>query len=171
MKRPQRKLGAFFFEEGGLLRLITLSDYFFDSYAGCTEILQKRSRPYACLEVSIDGIPFAVPFRHHISHGWAYITYDRCGLDYTKAIVLADKRFVGSEDVSIEQREFDALKGKEHRIVSGMRKYLAVYKKSVQYADNPRYDRIRLCSTLQYFHAELSMIDQPCEVDAEQSIN
>lgn len=100
------------------MRLITLSDFFFDSYSGCTEILQKRSRPYACLEV-----------------------------------------FVGSESVSIEQREFDALKGKEHRIVSGMRKYLAVYKKSVQYADNPRYERIRSCSTLQYFHKELRLTE------------
>lgn len=157
---PPAQVGGVLFWKGSRpMRLITLSDFFFDSYSGCTEILQKRSRPYACLEVLIDGVPFAVPFRHHISHSWAYITYDRCGLDYTKAVVLADDRFVGSESVSIEQREFDALKGKEHRIVSGMRKYLAVYKKSVQYADNPRYERIRSCSTLQYFHKELRLTE------------
>lgn len=137
------------------MKLITLSAYFYSKYADCPEILIKPTRPYVCLAVKIDGVPFAIPFRHHIPHKWAFITYGEAGLDYSKAVVITDRRFIGNHTPNIEQIEFNALKGKEVLIENGMRKYLAAYKKAVKYSDNPHYDRIRSCSSLQYFHREL----------------
>lgn len=139
------------------MRLVILSDYFFSQYPNCPELLTKRSRPYAYLEITIDGLRFAIPFRHHISHKWAYITYGECGLDYTKAVIISDPRFISAERAVIEQREFNALKGKEMRIASGMSRYLDAYRSACSHPGNHHYDMIRRCSALQYFHAQLSI--------------
>lgn len=139
------------------MKLVLLSDYFFDTYQGCDEILSKRTRPYVCLSVVIDGVQFAIPFRHHITHKWAYITYGTCGLDYTKAVVISDWRFVSITRPTIEQAEWDALKGKDARVQNGMKQFLTAYRKAVQYPDNPNYSFIRGCTALQYFHRELGI--------------
>ena len=139
------------------MRLIRLSDAFYDRYECCDEILKKRSRPYACLLVKIDNVTFAIPFRHHIAHDHSFITYDDCGLDYTKAVVLSDPSFVSDSVPQIEQREFNALKGKGRLIANGMRKYLALYKKALRYPDNYHYTKIRQFSSLQYFHEDLGL--------------
>lgn len=139
------------------MQLIRLSDIFYQIYENCTEILQKRTRPYACLQVTIDGITFAIPFRHHISHKYAFITYGDCGLDYTKAVVISSDDYISLEPVQIEQAEFNAIKGKEHRIQKGMADYLKLYRKAMQYPANRHYDTIRRCSSLQYFHPELGI--------------
>lgn len=137
--------------------LILLSQEFYAQYAGCKEILRKQNRPYVCLSVYVDGICFAIPFRHHISHGWAFITYDRCGLDYTKAVVLSDTRFIGQYGAVIEQTEFNRIKSRENAIARGMAKYLRAYKNAVKYPQNPRYRNILSASALQYFHQELGL--------------
>lgn len=139
------------------MKLITLSPDFYSKYGNCPEILTKPTRPYVCLAVRIDGVPFAIPFRHHIPHKWAFITYGEAGLDYTKAVVISDIRYIGKYTPVIEQREFDALKGKDALITNGMRKYLAAYKKAVKYPNNSHYAHIRSCSSLQYFHKELQI--------------
>lgn len=139
------------------MKLITLSPLFYREYADCPEILTKPTRPYVCLKVVIDGVVFAIPFRHHITHKWAFLTYGEAGLDYSKAVVIADPAYIGMHTPTIEQREFDALKGKETVIINGMRRFLAVYKKAVKYADNDHYRAIRNCSALQYFHRELHL--------------
>lgn len=139
------------------MKLIRLSDDFYNKYSGCTEILQKKSRPYVCLMVYIDGVRFAIPFRHHIAHEHCFITYNDCGIDYTKAIVISDPSFVSNSVPQIEQKEFNALKGKDKIVENGMRKYLALYKKALQYPNNPHYSKIRNFSSLKYFHKELKI--------------
>lgn len=137
------------------MKLITLSPAFYARYSGCKEILSKQPRPYACLAVQIDGVTFAIPFRHHIPHRWAFFTQGVSGLDYTKAVVISDWGFVSPVAPIIEQVEFNRLKGKDALITNGMRKFLAVYRKAVRYPDNRHYQFIRSCSSLQYFHQEL----------------
>lgn len=139
------------------MNLILLSPAFYSAYAGCSEILKKPARPYACLAVTIDGVRFAIPIRHHIPHRWAFFTIDRRGLDYTKAVVLSRPEYIGGTGAWIEQAEFDLIKGKETVIVNGMRQYLQVYKKALRYPDNPHYENIRSNSALQYFHRELRL--------------
>lgn len=133
------------------MQLILLSDKFYNLYGACPEILTKKTRPYACLQVQIDNVTYAIPFRHHIAHKYAFITYNNCGLDYTKAVVVHDPQFIDSKHPQIEQREFNALKGKDARIVQGMRKYVALYKKARSYSSSTFYSNILKYSTLQYF--------------------
>ena len=134
-----------------------LSPAFYSAYAGCPEILTKPARPYVCLAVTIDGVRFAIPIRHHIPHQWAFFTIDRRGLDYTKAVVLSRPECIGSTGAWIEQAEFDLLKKKERMIINGMRHYLQAYKKALRYPDNLHYENIRSHSALQYFHRELRL--------------
>ncbi len=134
-----------------MLRLICLSDEFYARYGHYEEVLKKDGRPYACLAVEIDGYKFAIPFRHHIAHKYAFITYDRCGLDYTKAVVIENDIMISPELPTIEQREHDALKGKDALITAGMRRYYKTLRKAMQYADNPHYENILRFSALKYF--------------------
>ena len=133
------------------MRLIYLSSEFYKQYKDCPEILKMPSRPYACLTVKIRGLTFAIPFRHHIAHKYAFVTYKDCGLDYTKAVVVLDEGYIDDNRPQIEQREFDALKGKEARIVREFDKYIKLYCKAAQNRDNVHYGNIVRYSALQYF--------------------
>ena len=101
------------------MRLIVLSDDFYQRHEHHREILQKRTRPYVCLEVTINGTTFAIPFRHHIKHRYAFITYGESGIDYTKAVVIASDDDVANRTPQIEQREYNALVGRDALIHNG----------------------------------------------------
>lgn len=133
------------------MRIILLSDKFYRLYGGCKEIMQKKSRPYACLTVTINNVVFAIPFRHHISHKYAFITKNNYGLDYTKAVVIVDNTYISGILPQIDQDEFNAIKGKDALILNGMKKYISLYKKAKQHNGNPHYENIVRCSSLQYF--------------------
>lgn len=134
---------------------ITLSDSFYDGHANCKEILQKRTRPYACLTVRVDGVVFAIPFRHHIAHNHAFITFGQQGLDYTKAVVISDRSDIGKTGVQIESADYQALKGREALIANGMRKYVQLYKKAKRYPNSKHYANIISFSSLKYFEGSL----------------
>lgn len=134
-----------------MLRLIYLSDKFYATYGHHAEILQKDGRPYACLAVEIDGYRFAIPFRHHITHKYAFITYDRCGLDYTKAVAIEDESMISPDLPTIEQREYNALKDKDALVTSGMRRYYKILRDAMRYPANPHYANILRYSALKYF--------------------
>lgn len=143
------------------MKLILLSNHFYELFSSADEILQKQTRPYACLAVKIDGLTYAIPFRHHISHKHAFFTGEGKGLDFTKAVVVRDNSFISADPVRVEQSEFDAVKTSEQRIVAGMRKFIKLYRKAVRYTNNPAYAAIRDCSALQYFPECLKADDFP----------
>lgn len=134
-----------------MIRLIFLSEKFYRQYGSCREILQKPSRPYACLAVKLDGLTFAIPLRHHINHEHAFITRGSCRLDYSKAVVIPDDTYIAPGHPKINQQEFNAMKGKDKVIETGMKNYLALYRKALRYRTNPHYARILQYSSLQYF--------------------
>lgn len=133
------------------MQLIRLSEKFYQKYGDLPEILKKDGRPYAYLEVEIDGFRFAIPFRHNIIHKYAFFTYGKAGLDYTKAVVIEDWDMVDPFAPRIEQKEFDFIKGKEHLIESGMRKYYKLLKNAKRYSTNQNYSNILAFSALKYF--------------------
>lgn len=133
------------------MRYILLSDAFYRKYSGCPEILKKQTRPYVCLAVEVDGMLFAIPFRHHIRHKYAFFTVGEAGLDYTKAVVIEDMSMVSSATPTIEQKEFNSLKGRDALVESGMRKYYGLVLKSKRYPGNRHYANILKYSALQYF--------------------
>lgn len=146
--------GLFLFQEV-YVKLIYLSQKFYAEYGGCKEILKKPTRPYACLAVYISGVTFAIPFRHHIAHKYAFITKPGCGLDYTKAVVVPDGSYIAPDRVQIDQDEFNALKGQDSRIAREFARYLKLYIKAVQNHGNPHYANITRYSTLQYFENQI----------------
>lgn len=47
----------------------------------------------------VDGVNFAIPMRSHINHSYCYLTDvdNRCGVNYSKAIVLSETRYIDKE--------------------------------------------------------------------------
>lgn len=131
--------------------LVYLSEQFYSEYGHCPEILKKPLRPYACVAVQVNEHFFAVPFRHHIAQKYAFFTYGTCGLDYTKAVLLLKESYVDTRKPQIEQREFNALKGKDTRIAREFSRYLKLYCKAAQNRESPHYQNIIRYSTLQSF--------------------
>lgn len=133
------------------MKLALLADTFYEEYCDCREILTKRTRPYACMTIEVDGVLFAIPFRHHISHQYAFITYGDCGLDYTKAVVIKDKAYLSPHRPTVDRKEWDAVRRGESKIIFGFKSYLNQYKRAVRHKDNPRSANILKYSSLQYF--------------------
>ena len=143
-----------------MIRFAFLSDTFFEDYPAsrCPEIEQKRNRPYVVVFISVGERTFAIPMRSHIRHPHAFLTdkVNRCGVDYTEAVVITDEaRYIDPVNQShIRSNEFDALRGKEYRIQCGMQKYIKKYKKAKQ--SEKETDKLLVrCSTLQYFEEYL----------------
>lgn len=137
------------------MQLKILSERFYASYAHCSEILKKENRPYACLIIELDGQLFAVPFRHHINHQYAFHTIGEAGLDYTKSVIITDALFLSDDTPSIESKEFAIIKREENKIRYGLAKYVNQYKRAMRHRDNPRSLNILKYSTLQYFEEYL----------------
>lgn len=133
------------------MRFVYLSEKFYDKYGGYSEIMQKKSRPYACLAVEIDGITFAIPFRHHINHRYSFITKNSQGLDYSKAVVIEDIEYISAVPAWVESDDFKSIKKREKAVEKGMERYYRLYLKSLKYADNPKYSSIINYSSLKYF--------------------
>lgn len=133
------------------MKIIFLSAEFYNDFGNYSEILQKQNRPYACLAVKIDGKTFAIPIRHHISHKYAFFTIGNCGLDYTKAVPILKRSYISPIPATIEQKEFNRIKGNEHTIAKGLSKYIKLYKKALKYPDSPHYRNILQFSSLNAF--------------------
>lgn len=142
------------------MRFAFLSEQFYEDYPAALypEIEQKRNRPYVVVFVTVGERLFAVPMRSHIRHPHAYLTdkANRCGVDYTKAVVIVDEeKYIDPvKQPHIRPNEFDALRGKEYRIQSGLQKYIEKYKKAKSGETEMDKTLVR-CSTLQYFEEYL----------------
>lgn len=133
------------------MKLVILSEEFYQRYGNCREIMQKQDRPYYCITVKVDGHLFALPLRHHIRHAYAFFTIGDAGLDYTKAVLVDDPSYVTDENPVIDSREWNKLRGGEDQIFIGFSRYLRQYKRALLHTSNPRSERILKYSALQYF--------------------
>lgn len=133
------------------MRIIKLSADFYNRYGSKPEILQKTDRPYSCLAMSVDGITYAIPLRHHIKHPYCFHTIGVAGIDFTKAIPLLENNFASDEDVRIDSKEWSILKRHEQDIYNSFKKYLFRYRKAKRHPDQPQNQNILKYSSLQYF--------------------
>lgn len=135
------------------MKLIMLSPLFYETYKNCPEIEKKQDRPYIQLIIELDGITFAAPFRSNIPHQFAFFTdkKNRCGIDFSKSVVITDPAFISDRRVHLRDHEYDALLGKDYEIVQGLKSYISRYRKAAANRTIPRNDRICRFSTLQYF--------------------
>ena len=140
------------------MKLILLSREFYIRYSSCKEILRKENRPYVSVEIRIDDVLYAVPFRHHIKHKNAFITYDECGLDFSKAVVIESDLYISDQTPRVDTREWNIIKSSQNKIIFEFKKFLRQYKRALKNPDNPRSRSfLRYCS-LQYFE-----IPTPCK--------
>lgn len=138
-----------------------LTELFYKTYKECKEILIKDKRQYCIAIFEIENIKFAIPFRTNINHKYSYIFKDsprsnKSGLDFTKAVVITNVEFIGSETV-IEDKEYSEFINKQKVIENRFKKFIKDYKK---WTTNPSYYRaenIIKFSSLQYFHKELGL--------------
>jgi protein AbiQ len=80
------------------IQISFLSNKFFSLYPEdkFPEIERKRNRPYLVIVIMTSIGKFAIPLRHHIGHNYAFFTdfAGRCGLDFTKTIVVSNDDFI-----------------------------------------------------------------------------
>lgn len=138
-----------------MVKLVFLTEKFYSDYSACTEIERKRFRPHVQVEIEINGVIFCVPMRSNIKHNHVLWT-DRdnnCGLDFSKAVVINNRSlYIDDEnDPQIRQDEFNALRGKEHIILTKLLKYIKNYKEAKVNIDIPRNQTLVRYSTLKYF--------------------
>ncbi len=139
-----------------------LTNDFFNDYIDCVEMERKQNRPYAhiCL-LEVDGLHFAIPIRHNITHKYAVFTNDEKtqGLDLTKAVIINDfDRYVDNTRVAyINDDEYNILINKKHFIKQKLKTYIGTYKRALINLENSRNKSLCEKSTLQYFHNELNI--------------
>lgn len=133
------------------MRLILLSERFYNEYGNCREILKKENRPYASFAVEIEGHVFAIPLRHHIHHKYAFFTIGECGLDFTKSVIIDNKDYVANDTPWIDSNEWRILQRNEDKIIYSFRKYIRQFKRAQKHPDNPRSKAITRYSSLNYF--------------------
>lgn len=73
-------------------KIVFLTNSFYQDHPNppFKEMEQKQNRPYIVFLVEIEGHTWAIPFRSHIRHGYAFFTdaENKCGIDYSKAVVV-----------------------------------------------------------------------------------
>jgi len=132
------------------MRIYKLSNQFYEKYGDNEEILQKNNRPYYCLTINIDNTLYAIPFRHNISHRYSFITIDKGGLDFSKAVVISNNSYLGSI-AQIDSSEFNIVKRNEGRIKIEFKKYIRLLNKAIKNPSIPRHENILKYSALKYF--------------------
>lgn len=125
------------------------------------EIEKKLIRPYLVLLIKIESNTFAIPFRTNVNHKYCYHfkksgrkTDKTPGLDFTKAVIVNDKKYIGNS-AFIDNQEYVELNRKYYYIVLKFRKYVADYYRYINGELNEYEAKAYEYSTLQYFHKEL----------------
>lgn len=139
------------------MKYIFLTNDFYRAYRHCPEIEQKQQRPYIQVQIVIDGVIFAIPLRSNINHPHVHWTDkpNRCGVDFSKAVVVEDKKYIDPRSPHIRPNEFKALQGKEYIITKKFQKYIENYKKAKSRPEIPRNAMLCEYSTLKYFEQYL----------------
>jgi len=152
-----------------------LSSEFYNAYPHeqYPEMEYKPERPYLVLLFYVDSNRFALPFRTNIRHEYCYKfknsnrpTNSVSGIDYTKAVVVNDDRYIG-ERADIDDLEHAELAGNFISIANGfityVRNYCRCIKKEISDKGKDKYRY----STLQYFHKELGISDKSVTFDPQ----
>lgn len=153
-----------------------LSNDFYNENTHLVEIMDKekdgsfknKERGYGVFLVDIDGLKFALPLRSkmHIKHKDNFTTriYKdkgkdvRHGLDYSKAIIITEERFVDTSRIFFLENKSDYVKinKDEHHIIKTFEKYVSRYKQGIKKNDSRILAKYGY-STLQNYHAELGL--------------
>lgn len=149
----------------GKYQLKYLTQEFYQEYNAeqYPEIERKQERPYIVCLVNIDNNTYAIPFRTNIKHKCCYTfknssrdTKCSTGLDYSKAVIVNDDKFIGDEAI-IDNKEYVELSNKYYFIIKQFTSYLQGYFKYANGEANQFEAKKYKFSTLKYFHKELNL--------------
>ena len=124
-----------------------------------------KVRGYGIVIISINERSFAIPLRSNIRHKSSYITVksnqngiEGKGLDFTKALLISDEKYVSNLPFKISSGEHKKLANKEHFITSKFEKFVAKYIDAIQKSDknilnSSSYRFTTLCN----YHSELGL--------------
>ncbi|MBE5946896.1 MAG: hypothetical protein E7259_08175 [Lachnospiraceae bacterium] len=151
-------------------QILNLTDIFFLSYPNppFTEILKKQKRAYNCLLFQSHYDYFiCVPYRSEINHNYAFMFKNsvrsqnhKSGLDYTKIVIIKDKRYIDNKDAIIDKDEYMETVANIRKIKEGALQFVEDYikhKKGYLKLHDLEYKRRYKYSSLQYFHKELGI--------------
>lgn len=155
------------------IKLHQLTQDFYDEHSHLQEVEDKKrdgtfsnkGRGYGILMVKVKGYKFAIPLRSKMKHKENFTTkiYKengqnlRKGLDYSKAVIITDERFVSLTSFKIEQDEFLKIVKAENHIIQAFEKYVDRYVKAYNAGDSNILKRYRY-STLKNYHTELGCV-------------
>lgn len=145
-----------------------LENLFYDENTHLVEVLDKteaewtaaKTRGYGIVIIELKGLQFGIPLRSTINrrNKHCFITKERKGLDYSKAVLLAKAEYVSDVPFQIPTDELKSIRDNEHKIAQQFGKYVERY---IKYAkEDPRasvLSREYLYSTLVNYHAELGI--------------
>lgn len=147
-----------------------LSQQFQTDYPASTypEIMHKQGRPYNCLLIdSHEGYFICVPFRSYINHSNAYMfknsqrsLYCKSGLDYSKAVIIADSKYLDSGKAIVDQDEYTEAMRNMNTIAQEALEYVDTYIGHVSGSapiHQRQFQRKYQYSTLKYFHDILGL--------------
>jgi len=124
-----------------------------------------KVRGYGIVIISINNLSFAIPLRSNIRHRSSYITvksnqsgFEGKGLDFTKALLITNEKYVSNLPFKISPDEHKKLANKEHFITSKFEKYVAKYIVAIEKSDrNILQSSNYRFSTLYNYHSELGL--------------
>lgn len=150
---------------GKQYQLNYLSAEFYKRYnnSDYPEIENKGTRPYMVMLIKIGNNTFAIPFRTNLPHNNCYkfknsvrTTKTATGLDYTKAVIINDKNYIGAA-AKIDDKEYVELNDRYGFIIKQFRKFVSDYIEYANGKDTFYNSKKFKFTTLKYFHNELGI--------------
>lgn len=181
LKRPSILLGLFFAllnyskeKHMAQIKLHQLTQDFYDEHSHLHEVSDKnkdgtfsdKGRGYGILMVKVKGYKFAIPLRSKMNHKENFTTKIvtnnkgkrlRKGLDYSKAVIITDERFVSLYAFKIEQDEFLKIAKAENHIIQSFEKYVERYVMAYNTGDSNILKKYGF-STLKNYNQELGCV-------------
>lgn len=153
-----------------------LTEDFYSENIHLEELLDKmkdgtfvdKGRGYGVLMVDVLGHKFAIPLRSGMQHKNNFATViskdaskitRRKGLDYTKAVIITEERFVTDHPFKIPQNQFLKISKSEHLIILDFTKSISRYIKAIQKQDKNILWEYRF-STFKNYHAEFGLVEK-----------
>lgn len=132
-----------------------------DNHGGLWE--EGKTRGYGVVVIDFEDLTFAIPLRSNIRHKAAYLTAkenrknsSNKGLDFTKALLISDERYVTDEIFNIPSEEHDKLRTKSEYIMRKFEAYVSSYRKAIAKNDlNILKSHEYRFTTLINYHSEL----------------
>lgn len=141
------------------MEFVFLTPDFFTDHQNLQEIEIKDTRPYILITITINNIKFALPLRSGISHNHQFPTdkANNCGVDYSKAVIIDDMKYIDTKTPYIRPNEYKTLIGKEYLLRKGMEKYINDYIKAKNKSHIKANQDLCRYSTLQNYHIEIGL--------------